>query len=258
MSPRITACVPWYRPHSSAADVAMMMKATSTERARAPHGGVEGIGGRLVETRRLACFGGVALHHGNRVEHLGGDGAGVGHAVLAGARQLAHAPAEPHRRRDDQHQHAQHLHHEVGVGVDQHAQRAHAHHGIAQAHAQRGAHDGLHQRRVAGQARQHFAGLRGLEKLRALPHHMRRPRCAGRPSRARPASSPYRSGPPKTAPAPRPRQTARRSGAQAISCWPLSAALSPPSIRLRKASGNTSVATAASTRKTAASRMWPQ
>ena len=33
MSPRITACVPWYRPHSSAADVAMMMKATSTERA---------------------------------------------------------------------------------------------------------------------------------------------------------------------------------------------------------------------------------
>ena len=33
--PAITACVPWYRPHSSAADVAMMMNATSTERARA-------------------------------------------------------------------------------------------------------------------------------------------------------------------------------------------------------------------------------
>ncbi len=33
MSPRSTACVPWYRPHSSAAEVAMMMKATSTERA---------------------------------------------------------------------------------------------------------------------------------------------------------------------------------------------------------------------------------
>ena len=33
MSPRTTACVPWYRPHSSAADVAMMMNAISTERA---------------------------------------------------------------------------------------------------------------------------------------------------------------------------------------------------------------------------------
>ena len=33
MSPRTTAWVPWYRPHSSAAEVAMMMKPTSTERA---------------------------------------------------------------------------------------------------------------------------------------------------------------------------------------------------------------------------------
>ncbi|MDT4823256.1 hypothetical protein FQZ97_564770 [compost metagenome] len=34
MSPRSTACVPSYRPQSRAAEVAMMMKATSTERAR--------------------------------------------------------------------------------------------------------------------------------------------------------------------------------------------------------------------------------
>ena len=34
MRPAITACVPWYRPHKSAAEVAMMMKPTSTERAR--------------------------------------------------------------------------------------------------------------------------------------------------------------------------------------------------------------------------------
>ena len=34
MRPAITACVPWYRPHNSAADVAMMMKPTSIERAR--------------------------------------------------------------------------------------------------------------------------------------------------------------------------------------------------------------------------------
>ena len=34
MRPAVTACVPWYKPHSSAAEVAMMIKATSTERAR--------------------------------------------------------------------------------------------------------------------------------------------------------------------------------------------------------------------------------
>jgi hypothetical protein len=33
MLPCSTACVPWYRPHSSAPEVAVMMKATSTERA---------------------------------------------------------------------------------------------------------------------------------------------------------------------------------------------------------------------------------
>ncbi len=30
--PATTACVPWYRPHSSAPNVALMMKATSMER----------------------------------------------------------------------------------------------------------------------------------------------------------------------------------------------------------------------------------
>ena len=34
MSPRSTACVPWYKPHSSAPNVALMMNATSTERTR--------------------------------------------------------------------------------------------------------------------------------------------------------------------------------------------------------------------------------
>ncbi len=32
--PRSTACVPWYRPHSIRAALAMMTKATSTARAR--------------------------------------------------------------------------------------------------------------------------------------------------------------------------------------------------------------------------------
>ena len=34
MVPASTACVPWYRPHSSSPALAMMMKATSTARAR--------------------------------------------------------------------------------------------------------------------------------------------------------------------------------------------------------------------------------
>ncbi len=34
MSPRSTACVPWYSPHSRAAKVAMMTKPTSSERMR--------------------------------------------------------------------------------------------------------------------------------------------------------------------------------------------------------------------------------
>ncbi len=34
MSPRTTACVPWYRPQSRAPKVALMMKATRNERIR--------------------------------------------------------------------------------------------------------------------------------------------------------------------------------------------------------------------------------
>jgi hypothetical protein len=34
IAPCSTACVPWYRPHSSAPKVAVMMKATRNERMR--------------------------------------------------------------------------------------------------------------------------------------------------------------------------------------------------------------------------------
>ena len=53
----------------------------------------------------------------------------------------------------------------------------------------RGADHGLHQRRVGGQARQHFAGLRGFEELRALPQHVGIDRVAqvGRDALAQPA-----------------------------------------------------------------------
>jgi hypothetical protein len=133
---------------------------------------LEGAFGGGVEAFRLARLLHVALYHGNGVEHLGGDGAGVGHAVLAGAAELAHAAAEPDAGQHHQNQRAQHLRHHVGVGDDQHGHRADAHHRVAQAHAQAGADDRLYQRRVGGQARQHLAGLRGLEELGALLEHV--------------------------------------------------------------------------------------
>ena len=55
MSPRSTACVPWYRPQSSAPKVALMMKATSIERIRVRRTAVrEGVLGRLGEAVGLA------------------------------------------------------------------------------------------------------------------------------------------------------------------------------------------------------------
>ena len=128
---------------------------------------------RIIETPRLAALGGVALHHRDRIQHFGCDRAGVGHPVLAGARQAPHAPAEPHRRQHHQQQHAHHLQHDPRVGVDQHRHGAGAHDRVAQAHRQRRADDSLHQRGVGRQPRQHLAGLGGFEKFRALHQHMR-------------------------------------------------------------------------------------
>ncbi len=140
--------------------------------SRALDRGVEGELGRLVEASCLSILSRVALHHWNCVQHLGRDRAGVGHAVLAGARELAHAFAEPHARQHHQHDDQQHLQHHIGIGPHQHDQCADAHDRIAQAHGERGADNRLHQRGVGGQTREHFAGLCGLEELRALPQHV--------------------------------------------------------------------------------------
>ena len=141
-------------------------------RQSAADGGAEGVVGGLVKALRLAVLGGIALHYRHGVQHLGGNRAGIGNAVLAGARELAHAPAKPQAGQHDQHQHHKHLQHHIGVGPDQHAQGADAHHRVAQAHAQGRAHHRLHQGGVSRQAAQHLAGLRGFKKLRALVQHM--------------------------------------------------------------------------------------
>ena len=136
-------------------------------------GGLEGRLGAAVEALGLAAFLHVALHHRDLAQHLGGDGAAVGHAVLAGAAELAHAAAEIQAGQHHQHQDAQHLHHHPGVGPDQRGQGAGAHHQGAQAHAQAAADHALHQGGVGGQAAEHLAGLGAFEELGALPQHVR-------------------------------------------------------------------------------------
>jgi hypothetical protein len=136
-----------------------MMKATRNDRT-------------LVRLRAVSKAFSVDCH-GYRVQHLGGDGAGVGYPVLAGARQAPHAAAEIQAGQHHQHQDAQHLGHDIGIGDDQHAQGADSHDRVAQAHAQARSDHSLHKRGVGGQARQHFTGLRGFEKLGALVQHMR-------------------------------------------------------------------------------------
>ena len=213
---------------------------------------------RSAAASRASCS--VALHHRNRVQHLGGDRARVGHAVLAGAREPAHAAAEPERRQHDQHQDAEHLRHHYRVGDDQHGHRADAHHRVAQAHRQARADHGLHQRRVGRQARQHLAGLRGLEELRALAHDVRIDGVAqvGGDALAEPADhveARRREQAERDADA----RTARRSARAAPSrCVPGSRPTKPSSIRLRSATGKTSVLAAASTRNRPASAIRPR
>ena len=61
----------------------MMMKATSKARALVRLTAVRNAFGGSRKPRGLAGLGGIALHHRDGVEHFGGDGAGVRHAVLA-------------------------------------------------------------------------------------------------------------------------------------------------------------------------------
>ena len=147
-------------------------------RFAAGHSGFEAVVGGQVEAGGFFVFGRVALHHGDGVQHLGGYGARVRNAVLAGAGQFAHLAAKVHGRHDDEHQRAQHLQHHPRVGPNQHRQCANTHHQIAQTHGERRANDGLHQRGVGRQARQHFAGLCGFKKLWALAQaRVSKPRC---------------------------------------------------------------------------------
>jgi hypothetical protein len=93
--PAITACTPPYRPYSSEPNTPMMTNAVSIERT--PVRRIEVAKACSLASPEAACLGALlreALHHRHRVEDLAGDAAGVGDAVLAGARELAHAAAD--------------------------------------------------------------------------------------------------------------------------------------------------------------------
>ena len=61
-----------------------------------------GLLGGVHKTCGLTGFSGIALHHGNRVQYLSGQGTGICHAVLTCAGQLANTPpqgeAGPHHQ----------------------------------------------------------------------------------------------------------------------------------------------------------------
>ncbi|OIQ63684.1 hypothetical protein GALL_547750 [mine drainage metagenome] len=138
----------------------------------AADGGLEGGLRRVGKAPRFVGLARIALHHGHGGEHFGGDGAGVGNAILAGARQAAHPAADQHGGQDHDGNHHQHAQHQARIGGDQHGHAADQHHHVAQPHGETRAHHGLYQRGVGGEARDHFAGLGMLEKLRTLPQHM--------------------------------------------------------------------------------------
>ena len=85
-------------------------------------------------------------------------------AILRGARQAAHAPADRDDRYDHQRHHDQHQSGQLGVGDDQQREAADQQKDVAQRLRQTGADHRLDHRGVAGQAREHLAGARRLEE----------------------------------------------------------------------------------------------
>ncbi len=133
--------------------------------------GVEGLVDDGREILAVDRFVGIGLGGADGVDGLLGEGRDVGDPVLALAREFAYAPAEQHDRGHHRRYHDQHQPGQFEAGHRQHHQRAgHGQH-IAQRHRQGGADHRLQQLGVGGQARQHLAGLGGLEISRRKRDH---------------------------------------------------------------------------------------
>jgi hypothetical protein len=112
------------------------------------------------------------LHGLHRVERFARARAGVGDAVLAAAAQGAHpAPEQDERHHDEQHG-ADHERRQLQAGHEHQREAADEHDGIAHGDGRGRADDGLDERRVRGEPRQHFAGARHFEEGRRQPDHV--------------------------------------------------------------------------------------
>ena len=108
----------------------------------------------------------VGLHGADLVQRLVDVGADVADAVLARAREPAHAAAEEEDRHDHQRHAGQHEQRELGAGDREHHEPADQQQQVADRHRRARADDGLEHRRVVGEPRDHVAGARDLEEAR--------------------------------------------------------------------------------------------
>ena len=118
--------------------------------------------------------------------------------------------AEQDDGRHHQRHHGQHQQGELGIGDHQHGDAAHAHQRVAQRHRGRRADHLLDELGVGRDPAHDVARALDLEPGRPQPHDMgEQVARAGRPPRARPATTPGRSARPRRSPAPRRRRSAR-------------------------------------------------
>ena len=114
----------------------------------------------------------VGLHGADLVQRLVDIRADVADAILARARELAHAATEQDDRHDH-HRHAgQHQQRELGAGDREHRQAADQQQQVAHRHRRAGADDRLEHRRVVDEPRDHVAGARHLEERRRQRQQM--------------------------------------------------------------------------------------
>ncbi len=105
----------------------------------------------------------IGLHGADLVQRLVHVGADVAHAVLARARQFAHAAAEEQNRDQNQRNADEYQQRQLAAGQSEHHQAAGHQQQIADRHRRARPDHGFEHRSVVGQPRDHLAGAHHLE-----------------------------------------------------------------------------------------------
>ena len=108
----------------------------------------------------------VGLHGADFVDRLVDVRAGVGHSVLARAREAAHAATEQDDRQQDHRQTGQDEQRQLEAREHEQDQRAQAEHDVAQCKREARADHVLEHRRIVGEPGDHLARARDLEETR--------------------------------------------------------------------------------------------